>query len=112
MSANEILIDLTGVTKTLFDRLLGNFMENETFYRNFWIEHLKKVPADRLPLSIFVGCEVDFGSVLYSFLELVDPLLLIAGDNIEGGKVAIDVNSKTGPLLLFYLRWNLSGVIW
>ena len=69
------------------------------------------MPANGLSLSIFIGREIDYGSVLYGSLEFVDPLLLIARDNIQRREVAIDVNSEPSPLLLLDLSRDLGGVV-
>ena len=111
MGTDEVLVDLSSVAQALFDRFLGNFVENESLNGNLGVEHLKKVPTDRLSLSIFVGREIDFRGLLYSSFEFVDPLLFVAGDNIERCEVAIDVNTEAGPLLLFDLGWYLRSIV-
>jgi hypothetical protein len=69
------------------------------------------VPANGLSLSIFVGREIDFGGLLYRAFEFIDPLLLITRDNLERREIAIDVDSQSGPLLLFDICRDLGSVI-
>ncbi len=91
----------------LLDRVLNglarDFGKDHPPDRDFGLEQLAQVPADALPLAVFVGRQDQLGGVLERLLELGDDFPLVLGNHVEGFKVVFDVDAKRGPRLLLLL---------
>ena len=77
--------------------------------RNLRLEHLAEMPADRLPFTVRVGREQDFGGVLERGLQFGDVGLLVGRNDVIRGEVAVDVHAHAAPGLVLDPRRDLLG---
>jgi hypothetical protein len=84
----------------LIDRLLGDFVEDDALDRNFRLEHLQQVPADRFAFAIRVGREHDGRGRLHRGLQVLHVLPLVFGHDVVGREVAVGIDAEPAPLLL------------
>ena len=59
------------------------------------------MPADALPLAIFVGRQDELGGVLEGLPELGDDFSFFQGNDVERLEVRFDVDAERRPPLLF-----------
>ena len=54
LRAAQLLVDFTGLGQGLANRLLGDFVKNQTVDRHLGLEQLNQMPADALSFAVFV----------------------------------------------------------
>ncbi len=59
------------------------------------------MPANALPLAVFVGCENEFFGFLEGGFQFRDEFLFLAGDDVQRSKIGGDIHPWDGPFLLF-----------
>ena len=59
------------------------------------------MPADALPLAVFVGRQNQFGGVLEGLFELGDDFSFVLGDDVQRLEVVFDVDAQRGPRTFF-----------
>ena len=109
LRAHQVLVDVAGIVERLLDRVLGDLVEDDAADRNFRLEHLRQVPADRLAFAIGVGREQQLGRVLERGLQVRDLLPLVARDDVVGREVLLDVDAEPAPVLLLDLLRHFGG---
>ena len=64
------------IVERLADRVRRDLVEHHAPHGHLRLQHLEHVPADRLTLAVFVGCEDELVGALQRRLQLGDDLLL------------------------------------
>ena len=91
------------------DRLLGDFVKDQAPDGYLGLEHLAEVPTDGLALAIFIGSQEEFFGIFQQRFELADLLGLVAGDDVDGIEVFMDVHTQVGPVLTLVLLGDFLG---
>ena len=94
LGVHQVQVDGAGLAQRLFDRLACDFMKNHAADRLFGIQYLAQMPADALPLPIFVGGQNQLVGVFEGTFELGDQLTFFVGNHIERGEVLLDIDPK------------------
>src|SRR5581483_2778117 len=95
LGVHLLLVDAPRVQERRLDRPLGDLVEHhpvDAVGRE--LELLGHVPADRLPLAVGVGRDVEAAGLLGRPLELLERLGLRAHGHVLGGEVALDVDAQ------------------
>ena len=93
------------------DRLRGDLVEDHPVHRDLGLELVEQVPGDRLALAVLVGGEVELVGVLEQALELGDVRLLVAGHDVVGLEVVVDVDAEAAPRLALDLGRDVRGAL-
>ena len=106
LGVHQVQVDGARLAQRLFDRLACDFMKNHATNRLFRIQHLAQMPADALPLPIFVGGQNQLVGIFERTFELGDQLAFFVRNHIEGGEVVLDIDPEPRPWLAFVFFRN------
>ena len=98
-----------GIVERLLHGFFRDFVKDDAANRNLRLQHLREMPADRLAFAIRVGGQQQLGRVLEGDLQVGHLFLLVAGNDVIGREVLIDVDTETSPVLLLDLFGNFSS---
>ena len=104
---DQVLVEVVRARHGLFDRLLGDFVEDDPSHRDPGLQDLPQVPADRLAFAVRVGGQQELGRLLHGGFEGRHLLLLVRGHDVIRGEVAIGVHRHPAPRLLADLGRHL-----
>ena len=111
LRVHQVGIDLTRLAEGALDRILRDLVEDHSPDRNLRAQDLEQMPRDCLSLAVFVRREEKLGGVLQLALELVDLLLLVGVDDVEGLERVVDVDAEAGPRFLLHRSRNIGGAV-
>ena len=108
---DEVHVDLAGVLDRRVDRLRGDLVEDHPVHRHLGLELVEQVPRDGLALAVLVGGEVELVGVLEQALQLGHVRLLVAGHDVDGLEVVVDVDAEAGPGLALEAGRDVSSAL-
>ncbi len=94
LGVDQVHVDRAGLLDRLQDRTLGDLVEDDALgpiYRE--TQHFGQVPCDGLSFAVLIGGE-PHGLALGQPGELVDHLLLVGRNLVDGGEAAVDVDAQ------------------
>ena len=95
LSIDQIHIYGTRLLDCAEDRLLGNFVEHNTFGRlDGQTQHLREVPSDSLSLAVLIGSQPYGLDAVSQLAQLRNHLFLIVGDLIDRTESTIEVDTQ------------------
>ena len=99
LGVNKVEVDSAGMGKRLKDGPLGDLAKGHAAtIRLRDAEGLRHVPGDRLPFAVKVGCQPNGGCLLCGTSNVIETLLLVFNDFVEGGEAVLYVD-RHAPLL-------------
>ena len=112
LGLDQVHVELAGVLRRLLDGGLGDLVEDHPLDRDVLrLQLVEQVPGDRLALAVLIGGEVELVGVLEQALELGDVRLLVAGHDVIGLEVVLDVDGEPSPRLVLDLRGGVGGAL-
>ncbi len=109
LRVDQVRVDAAGGVEGREDGALGDLVEHHALHRHLRLEDLHQVPADRLPLAILVGCDVELVGALQRRAEVADHVLLARRDDVQRPEALLDIDAEPGPGGAFELLGDLGG---
>ncbi len=109
LRANEVLVHVARVCERLLHGFFGDFVEDDAADRNLRLQHLREVPTDRLALAVRVRRQQQLRRFLDGDFQVRHLFLLVAGNDVVGREVLIDIDAEPSPVLLLYFLGDFGG---
>ncbi len=107
LSTHQLAVNLPRVSQRIANRGLGDFVENQAVHGHLGFEDFAQVPADRFPLAVFVGREIEVLGRLQCLPQLGDMGFFVRGNDIQRLEVLLDVHAQPRPWLRLVLGRHL-----
>ena len=95
----------------LLDRFVGNLVEHQHEVRHLRLEFLQQMPSDGLSLAVFVGGEIQGVGFFELVFQEFDLFHLAGWDDVNRGKIVVDVDAQIRPRLAFVFGGDLFGAL-